>query len=101
MSNHDPPPHSVDTHLMKQLDSIHYENEKKQGITLIGTEIHTEYGFSPRKELMVVKSYNLSIGDAKTLLSLSRYSVDTRVHSIPIFIVSSPFVYSSHTLLTL
>ena len=78
---------------MKQLDSIHFENEKKQGITLIGTEIHTEYGFSPRKGLMVVKSFNLSIDDAKALLSLSRYSVDTPIRSIPVFIVSSPFVH--------
>ena len=78
---------------MKQLDSIHFENEKKQGITLIGAEIHTEYGFSPRKGLVVVKSFNLSIDDAKALLALSRYSVDTPIRSIPVFIVSSPFVH--------
>ena len=85
---------------MKQLDSIHFENEKKQGITLIGTEIHTEYGFSPRKGLMIVKSFNLSIDDAKALLSLSRYSVDTPILSIPVFIVSSPFVHDHHATVT-
>ena len=83
---------------MKQLDSIHFENETKQGITLIGTEIHTEYGFSPRKGLAVVKSFNLSIDDAKALLLLSSYSMDTPILSIPVFIVSSPFVHNLHTL---
>ena len=83
---------------MKQLDSIHFENETKQGITLIGTEIHTEYGFSPRKWLAVVKSFNLSIDDAKALLLLSSYSMDTPILSIPVFIVSSPFVHNLHTL---
>ena len=78
--------------MMKQLDMIHYQNNEHCGITMIGTEVHTEYGFSPRRLLYVVKMYSLPADDAKTLFSMRRHATELKVPSIRIIIISSSFV---------
>lgn len=78
--------------MMKQLDMIHYQNNEHCGITMIGTEVHTEYGFSPRRLLYVVKMYSLPADDAKTLFSMRRHAMELKVPSIRIIIISSSFV---------
>ena len=85
-------PFTVDVHMMKQLDMIHYQNNEHCGITMIGTEVHTEYGFSPRRLLYVVKMYSLPADDAKTLFSMRRHAMELKVPSIRIIIISSSFV---------
>ncbi|KAK8830438.1 hypothetical protein WA577_006119 [Blastocystis sp. JDR] len=77
--------------MMKQLDMIHYQNNEHCGITMIGTEVHTEYGFSPRRLLYVVKMYSLPADDAKTLFSMRRHATELKVPSIRIIIISSSF----------
>ena len=85
-------PFHVDVHMMKQLDSIHYQNNEHCGITMIGMEIRTEYGFSPRRLLYVIKTFNLSVYDAKTLLCIRQCAVDPKVSSFRIIVISSSFV---------
>lgn len=90
---------SLGNSVFKQVDRIHFENQYKRCITVIGSDIRTEKGFLQLRLLNVVKTYSLSDELFITLFSLSRsFSLPHSFKSLNIYITTGPFVlirYSS------
>lgn len=87
---------------MRQVSMIRFENEKKQQIAVVGTDVRLCRGFSEVRVLSLLHSYTLSLEEVKSLLSKGRpYSFwisFNKAACLRVFIISGLLVPSSFKL---
>lgn len=57
---------------MRQVSMIRFENEKKQQIAVVGTDVRLCRGFPEVRVFSLLHSYTLSLEEVKSLLSKGR-----------------------------
>ena len=84
----------VEYQVMKQIDDIHYETVSGMGICMIGCDIRTGKGFPKERCLFLLKSYELSEDDIKSLFGIRyNYEPKGKVGLLHICIVNGFFVF--------
>ena len=78
---------------MKQMDDIHYETANGMGICMMGCDIRTGKGFPKERFLFVLKSYELSEEETKSLFGIRHHSaLRGKVGLLHVYIVNGLFV---------
>lgn len=78
---------------MKQMDDIHYETVNGMGICMTGCDIRTGKGFPKERFLFVLKSYELSEEETKSLFSIRHHSaLKGKIGLLHVYIVNGLFV---------
>lgn len=80
-------------HIATQVDDYQYQTLSRKTISIIGTEIRTEKGFSEMRLLSYSKCYQLSYKLSCEVFDLS-VPVDSGIndYELTVFIVNAPFV---------